>query len=95
MYCMHFVGIYTNSHYKVNEESQLFEIECDPEGVDVPWISIDPLRPDLKQYPQYSKSNPVHCSIKSGEILYLPALWFHHVRQTHGTIAGLLYIANL
>lgn len=54
----------------------------------VPWIPLDPLNPDLEQYPQYQHAQPVHCTVKSGEMLYLPSLWFHHVRQSHGCIAG-------
>lgn len=28
------------------------------------------------------------CSVKAGEMLYLPSLWFHHVQQSHGCVAG-------
>ena len=54
----------------------------------VPWIPLDPLDPDLEQYPQYRRARPLRCSVKAGEMLYLPSLWFHHVQQSHGCIAG-------
>lgn len=54
----------------------------------VPWIPLDPLRPDLQRYPQYRGARPLRCSVKAGEILYLPSLWFHHVQQSHGCTAG-------
>lgn len=54
----------------------------------VPWIPLDPLQPDLQRYPQYRGARPLHCSVKAGEILYLPSLWFHHVQQSHGCTAG-------
>lgn len=54
----------------------------------VPWIPLDPLNPDLEQYPQYRRAQPLRCSVKAGEMLYLPSLWFHHVQQTHGCTAG-------
>lgn len=54
----------------------------------VPWIPLDPLNPDLEEYPQYRRAQPVRCSVKAGEMLYLPSLWFHHVQQSHGCMAG-------
>ncbi|XP_073339016.1 bifunctional peptidase and (3S)-lysyl hydroxylase JMJD7 [Pagrus major] len=53
----------------------------------VPWIPLDPLDPDLERYPQYRRARPLRCSVKAGEMLYLPSLWFHHVQQSHGCIA--------
>ncbi|CAI9551628.1 unnamed protein product [Staurois parvus] len=54
----------------------------------VPWISVDPLDPDLSMYPAYGQTQPLHVTVRAGEMLYLPSLWFHHVRQSHGCIAG-------
>ena len=53
----------------------------------VPWIMVDPLNPRYDLYPEFKNAFPITCSVKSGDILYLPSLWFHHVRQTNGTIA--------
>lgn len=58
-----------------------------PEEGCVPWISIDPLNPDFAKYPNYKKARQVCCRVQKGEMLYLPSLWFHHVRQSHGCIA--------
>ena len=57
------------------------------EAHSVPWIPIDPLNPDFEQYPQYKRASPVHVRVNAGDILYLPSLWFHHVRQSHACIA--------
>lgn len=47
----------------------------------IPWISTDPRKPEL---PNAS----VHqVTVQKGDCLYLPALWFHHVTQSHGCIA--------
>lgn len=54
----------------------------------VPWIPLDPLAPDLARYPSYSQARALCCTVQAGEMLYLPALWFHHVQQSHGCIAG-------
>lgn len=54
----------------------------------MPWIPLDPLAPDLARYPSYCQAQALRCTVRAGEILYLPALWFHHVQQSHGCIAG-------
>lgn len=53
----------------------------------VPWICIDPLRPDLERYPLYRNANPIVVRVEAGDLLYLPSLWFHHVQQSHACIA--------
>ncbi|XP_024122058.1 bifunctional peptidase and (3S)-lysyl hydroxylase JMJD7 [Oryzias melastigma] len=64
-----------------------FEIVDEVDSEKVPWIPLDPLDPDLERFPQYRWARPICCSVKAGEMLYLPSLWFHHVRQSHGCIA--------
>ncbi|XP_007891362.1 bifunctional peptidase and (3S)-lysyl hydroxylase JMJD7 [Callorhinchus milii] len=72
--------------YKVYEDGS-FDV-IDVENADkVPWIPLDPLDPDLSRYPEYSCARPVQCTVRAGEMLYLPSLWFHHVQQSHSCIA--------
>lgn len=61
----------------------------------VPWIAVNPLDPDLLHYPQFGKARGVEVTVREGEILYLPSLWFHHVRQSHGCIAGTVSVPSL
>jgi len=49
---------------------------------------VDPLKPDTGRYPQFANARPLEVTVGPGDMLYLPSLWFHHVRQTHGCIAG-------
>lgn len=53
----------------------------------IKWISVDPLNPDINKYPNYKKANVYKVRVEKGDCLYLPSLWFHHVRQSHGCIA--------
>ncbi|XP_045762011.1 uncharacterized protein LOC123865177 [Maniola jurtina] len=53
----------------------------------LPWICIDPLKPDLIKYPLYAKAHKFKVRLHKGDCLYLPSLWFHHVTQSHGCIA--------
>ncbi|ROJ78806.1 JmjC domain-containing protein 7 [Anabarilius grahami] len=78
--------LYQSATYRQKEDST-FEIVDEEDSVKVPWIPLDPLNPDYEQYPSYRLAKPLHCTVKAGEMLYLPSLWFHHVRQSHGCIA--------
>lgn len=61
--------------------------KVDLPGEPIPWVSIDPINPDLNQYPAYQHAKKLRCVVNAGDIFYLPALWFHHVSQTDNTIA--------
>ncbi|OQV10447.1 Cupin-like domain-containing protein [Cladophialophora immunda] len=57
----------------------------------IPWIPIDPLSPPpatSKRYPYYKYARPLSVTVSEGEILYLPAGWFHHVTQECGFWEG-------
>ncbi|CAI5695027.1 bifunctional peptidase and (3S)-lysyl hydroxylase JMJD7 [Oreochromis niloticus] len=79
-------GLYQPAVYHQRDDGE-FEVIDQSDSEMVPWIPLDPLNPDLERYPQYRRARPLHCSVKSGEMLYLPSLWFHHVQQSHGCIA--------
>ncbi|ELW48132.1 JmjC domain-containing protein 7 [Tupaia chinensis] len=78
--------LYTPATYQLTDEGT-FEMVDEESAEKVPWIPLDPLAPDLARYPSYSQAQALHCTVQAGEMLYLPALWFHHVRQSHGCIA--------
>ncbi|XP_074091265.1 bifunctional peptidase and (3S)-lysyl hydroxylase JMJD7-like isoform X2 [Macrotis lagotis] len=78
--------LYTPATYHMSEDGS-FKIVDEEAMEKVPWIPLDPVAPDLVQYPLYKHAQPLHCTVKAGEMFYLPALWFHHVRQSHGCIA--------
>ncbi|XP_036276777.1 tRNA wybutosine-synthesizing protein 5 isoform X3 [Pipistrellus kuhlii] len=35
--------------------------------------------PDLAKYPLFSKARRYECSLNAGDVLFIPALWFHNV----------------
>ncbi|XP_016347956.1 bifunctional peptidase and (3S)-lysyl hydroxylase JMJD7 isoform X2 [Sinocyclocheilus anshuiensis] len=78
--------LYQPATYRQKEDGN-FEIVDEEDSTKVPWIPLDPLNPDYDRYPSYRLAKPLLCTVKAGEMLYLPSLWFHHVRQSHGCIA--------
>ncbi|XP_077175504.1 tRNA wybutosine-synthesizing protein 5-like isoform X1 [Paroedura picta] len=40
---------------------------------------LDVNRPDLKRYPLFAKARRYEAVLKAGEVLFIPALWFHNV----------------
>eukprot|EP00596_Hydrurales_sp_CCMP1899_P007138 CAMPEP_0119038594 /NCGR_PEP_ID=MMETSP1177-20130426/7595_1 /TAXON_ID=2985 /ORGANISM="Ochromonas sp, Strain CCMP1899" /LENGTH=404 /DNA_ID=CAMNT_0007001381 /DNA_START=278 /DNA_END=1492 /DNA_ORIENTATION=+ len=69
-----------------HENLELYESENPSEKI--PWISTDPEDPlILIKNPKFKYAHPLRCRVQEGEILYIPAMWFHRVSQTRLTIA--------
>ncbi|XP_060516854.1 bifunctional peptidase and (3S)-lysyl hydroxylase Jmjd7 isoform X2 [Cylas formicarius] len=60
-----------------------FEISEIPNQKDISWIALDPLKPTTTK----GKPRLFRVRVEKGDLLYLPGLWFHHVKQSHGCIA--------
>lgn len=45
--------------------------------------SVDPDRPDLSAHPNFRLARPIRFTVKAGELLYLPAFWWHQVSSPH------------
>lgn len=53
------------------------------------WIPIDVDAPGAEQRHAelFSHIRPLRCTVKAGETLYIPAMWYHQVSQTRLTIS--------
>lgn len=52
------------------------------------WISLDPDDPLATiMHPPFAYTHPLRCHLRAGEVLYIPAMWYHRVSQTRLTIA--------
>ena len=67
-------------------EKHSFQVEELDEPL-VPWIAVDPLNPDLEQFPEFVNASPVRLRLHAGDLLYLPSQWFHHLSQSQGCVA--------
>ena len=65
--------------YPIGKYTESFDIEKQ-EGT-VPWIPVDPDDPDLTKYPLFAHASPIVVQVEKGDVLYLPSLWFHKVKQ--------------
>ena len=60
-------------HFALNEQLHFTE-------QDRPHFSnVDPLAPDFEKYPLFRNAVQGQCDLNPGDLLYLPAGWFHHV----------------
>lgn len=50
------------------------------------WITVNPDAPtDINS--RFSHAHPLRCVVRPGEVLYIPAMWYHQVSQSKPTIA--------
>ncbi len=40
---------------------------------------LDIENPDLEKFPKFAKANSMECVLEPGDILYIPACWWHNV----------------
>lgn len=52
------------------------------------WIPLDPDDPNVcEKFPKFARTHPLRCTVYPGEVLYIPAMWYHRVSQIQPTIA--------
>ncbi|XP_057448869.1 lysine-specific demethylase JMJ32 [Lotus japonicus] len=93
-----YIRDYPAATYKYSWDTGEFDLELEKPTRYVPWCSVDPypsretLDDEISKFPLYFNGpRPFECTVKAGEVLYLPSMWFHHVRQ--GSDDGGLTIA--
>ena len=76
---------YPHAHYvRSPTTSQLELVPSPPTMPEVRWSSVlDP----TDSAALHSEAHPIHITVRAGETLYLPAGWWHYVRQSEVTIA--------
>ena len=73
-------------YLKIDEAWELEEM-----NMEMPWISINPLRPDRTRFPLYRYATPMKATLYAGDMLYLPSMYFHHVQQHGNRIIAVNY----
>ncbi|KAI0122957.1 phospholipase A2 [Xylariales sp. AK1849] len=52
------------------------------DGDDVPFATWDPDDPEIRKTKYSNLADPVRVTLNSGDMLYLPAMWYHKVSQS-------------
>lgn len=81
------INLFHSDKWMTKGDQDSNNAENDLDSDTVPWIDIDLSNPDYDKYPLYKNASPIKVVIEKGDILYLPSLWFHYVKQSHGCIA--------
>ncbi|HYO70294.1 MAG TPA: cupin-like domain-containing protein [Archangium sp.] len=55
---------------------------------------VDVSAPDLEKFPELRHSRPVDCELRPGEMLYLPAGWWHYVRSLDTSLSVNFFAVN-
>ncbi|XP_059275496.1 lysine-specific demethylase JMJ32 [Lycium ferocissimum] len=84
-----YIREYPAANYHYSQDAGEFSLELEEPVRKVPWCSVNPYpSPELKEkemakFPLYFNGpRPFEVTVKAGEVLYLPSMWFHHVRQS-------------
>jgi hypothetical protein len=51
------------------------------------YSQVDPLNPDLGQYPLFDGVQQIHLDVGPGQTVFIPAGWWHHVESTEQSIS--------
>jgi peptidyl-lysine (3S)-dioxygenase / protease len=81
----------TDAPFLYRKEFPVFKYDSDLQlhdtGTKVPWIPLDPDAVDLEKYPLFKHATPFHVTLNPSDLMYLPSLWYHKVKQDDDTIA--------
>jgi hypothetical protein len=51
------------------------------------YSEVDPLKPDLDQYPLFADVQQIHLDVGPGQSVFIPAGWWHHVESLEPSIS--------
>jgi hypothetical protein len=51
------------------------------------YSAVDPLNPDLDQYPSFAGAEQLHIDVGPGQSVFIPAGWWHHVESLETSIS--------
>ncbi|KAI3945156.1 hypothetical protein MKW92_014750 [Papaver armeniacum] len=84
-----YIRNYPAACYSLSQDTGELTLQLEQPRRHVPWCSVNPYPPaatkdqEVSKFPLYFNGpRPFECTVKAGEILYLPSMWFHHVKQS-------------
>jgi jumonji domain-containing protein 7 len=75
--------------HSIQDEYILELTTCNCPSEQIEWIPIDPNKrvSAVQRHPWFRYTRPLHCTVYPGEMLYIPAMWYHRVSQECKTVA--------
>ena len=61
-------------------QSSLLYYPCRDFGRNLHFSPVDVEHPDLKRHPRFARATPLEITVRPGEMLYIPATWWHYLR---------------
>ncbi|MGE0759473.1 MAG: cupin-like domain-containing protein [Pirellulaceae bacterium] len=65
----------------------LYHCDLQAYGPSVYFSLVDPEHPDEERFPEFRNATPLEVELNAGDMLYLPAFWWHHVNSYEFNIA--------
>jgi len=79
-----FAQQYGEKQWTIFSPSDTVNVYPYPVDSKMPHLSaVDLDNPDLSAHPNFRLARPIRFTLKAGELLYLPAFWWHHVSSPH------------
>ena len=63
------------------EKSSIFRNHRLLDSTSMVMSPLNILKPDYSQFPEYMYARPMNCTITEGDVLYMPAFWWHEVQS--------------
>ncbi|XP_045175485.2 jmjC domain-containing protein D-like [Mercenaria mercenaria] len=64
-----------------NETTKMFTKKQLVDTTSMVMSPVDITRPDLERFPLFSSVHPLNCTIDEGDVLFMPAFWWHEVQS--------------
>lgn len=68
-------------------EAALWQVSLEPDAPEVVWCNVDPATNASSETNASLSRLGLHGEVTRGQVLYLPAQWYHRVTQTEPTVA--------
>ncbi|PIK52306.1 putative jmjC domain-containing protein E-like [Apostichopus japonicus] len=71
-----------------NKQSKTFRRKTRLDSTSMVMAPVDILNPDFERFPEFAKARPLNCTIDEGDVLFMPAFWWHEVQSYPNSAEG-------
>jgi hypothetical protein len=68
-------------------QSDYLYYPCREFGLNLHFSPVDVEHPDLKRHPRFARATPLEITVRPGEMLFIPATWWHYLRALEPSIS--------